>query len=58
MIDSYHVLRAFSMLGAGLSYLWHMIVPQQSCEKDTIYSHFIDEENEAESLSNQANMIL
>lgn len=34
------------MLGAGLSYLWHMIVPQQSCEKDTIYSHFIDEENE------------
>lgn len=50
MIDSYHLLMAFSMLGTGLSYLWHVIVPQQPCEKDAIDSHFIDEEDEPKRL--------
>ena len=51
MIDSYHLLRAVSMLGAELSYLWHVIFSQQSCgRKNTIYSHFIDEENEPQEL--------
>lgn len=46
MIDSHHLLRAFSIRGTALNDLWHVIFSQQSFEKDTVYSHFIDEEKE------------